>query len=86
MSINKVSLPIHLKTSKDILGIRYPTEVWWMPLIVDVYVATPSATISTTVTTRSLSTIFPYPSPTAVGYPPSLLPLLREESSAGAKA
>lgn len=85
MPINKLSRPIHLKTSKDILGIRYPTEVWWMPLIVDVDIATSSTTASTTLATRSPSAVSPCPTPAAVRCPPSLLLLLWEESSAGAK-
>lgn len=85
MSIDKIPLPVHLKASKDILRVRYSTEVRGMPLVVNVNVATSSTTASPTLATRSASAISTCPTPATVRCPPSLLPLLWEESAAGAE-
>lgn len=85
MSVDEVPLPINLKTSKDILGVRYPTKVGRMPLVVDMDVATSSTTTSTTLATRSPSAVSPCCTPAAVRCPPSLLPLLWKKRSAGAQ-
>ena len=83
MSINEMPLSIHFETSKDVLGVRYATKVRWVSLIVDMDVTTPPATASTTLATRSPSAISSCPTAATIWGPPSLLPLLWEESAAG---
>ena len=83
MTIDEIPLSIHFETAKDVLRVRYATEVRRVSLIVDVDVTTTAATASTTLATRSPGAIAPCPTTAAIWGPPSLLPLLWEESAAG---
>lgn len=85
MSINKLSFPIYFQTPENILRIWNATKVWGVPLVVYVDVAAPASAASTTLTASSPSAISPCATSTAVCCFPPLLPLLWEESSAGAE-